>query len=97
VYCVIVSEFGKRQDCNPIVRLVVVESLEILLQHLILKLCLPVYLSMEGCRELMVTTQVRTFPGPESACKVGAAICYYVCRDATPADDVFKEEPGPFW
>jgi len=51
---------------------------------------------MEGCREPMFSTQVRTYPGPELPCKLGAAICDYVVRDAAPGDDVFKEEPGQF-
>jgi len=42
----------------------------------------------------MVSTQVRTYPRPESACKLGAGICNYVVRDGSLADDVFKEEPG---
>jgi len=69
---------------------------EVLLHRLVLTLRLPVRLWMEGCREPMVSTQVRTYPGPESACKLGAAICDYVVRDAALADDVFKEEPGQF-
>jgi hypothetical protein len=44
----------------------------------------------------MGSTQVRTYPGLESACTLGAAICDYVLRDAALADDVFKEELGQF-
>jgi len=44
----------------------------------------------------MVSTQVRTYLRPELACKLGAVICNYVVRDASLADDVFKEEPGQF-
>jgi len=44
----------------------------------------------------MVSTQVRTYPGPELACKLGAALCDSVVRDAALADDVFKGEPGQF-
>jgi hypothetical protein len=44
----------------------------------------------------MVSTEVRTYPGLESACKLGAAICDYVVRNAALAHDVFKEEPGQF-
>jgi len=51
---------------------------------------------MEGCREPMVSTQVRTYPGPESACKLRAVICDNVVRDAALADGVFKEELGQF-
>jgi len=51
---------------------------------------------MEGCREPMVSTQVGSYPLPEPACKVGAAICDYVVRDSALADDVFKEAPGQF-
>jgi hypothetical protein len=44
----------------------------------------------------MVSTQVRIYPGPESACKLWATICNYVIRDAALADDMFKEEQGKF-
>jgi len=44
----------------------------------------------------MVSTQVRTYPGPELACKLGAAICDYVVQNAALANDVFREEPGQF-
>jgi len=44
----------------------------------------------------MVSTQVRTSAGPESACTLGAAICDYVVRNAAVANDVFKEELGQF-
>jgi len=44
----------------------------------------------------MGSTEVRTYPLPESACKLGAAIGNYVVRDASLADDMFKEEPGQF-
>lgn len=42
----------------------------------------------------MVSTQGRTYPGPDSDCKLGATICNYIVWDAALADDVFKEEPG---
>jgi len=45
----------------------------------------------------MVSIQGRTYPGPELACKLGAAICDCVVWDAALANDVFKEEPGQFW
>jgi hypothetical protein len=51
---------------------------------------------MEGCGERMVSTQVRTYPGAESACKLGAVICDYVVCDSALGDNVFKEEPGQF-
>jgi len=95
-YYVIVSEFGKRYEFNPIVLLIVEESPEILLHPLVLLLCLSVDVWMEGCREPMVSTQLRTYPGPESACKLGAAISNYVTRNATLGDDVFQEKPGQF-
>jgi hypothetical protein len=44
----------------------------------------------------MVSTHVRTYPGPELACNLGAAICNYVVRDAALPDDWFKEELGQF-
>jgi len=44
----------------------------------------------------MVSTQVRTYPGPELACELGAAICDGVVRNAAHSSDVFKEEPGQF-
>jgi len=44
----------------------------------------------------MVSTQVRTFPGPESACELSAMISNYVVRDAILADDVIKKAPGQF-
>jgi hypothetical protein len=96
VYRVIESELGKRQEFYAIVLLIGAESPETLLHRLVLTLCLPVCLWMDGCREPMVSTQVRRYPGPESACKPGAAICNYVVRNATLANDEFTEEPGQF-
>ena len=58
--------------------------------------CLSVRLCMEGCGEPIVSTEVRTYLGPESACKLGSAICNYVIRDTTLADDVFNDELGQF-
>jgi len=94
VYCIIVSEFGLLQEFDTIVLLVVVESPEILLHRLILTLCLPVCPWMKGLREPMVSTQVWTYPCPESSCKLGAAISEYVIRNATLANHLFKEELG---
>ena len=36
----------------------------------------------------MVSTQVKTYLGLESACEQGAVICNYVVRDAALANDV---------
>ena len=96
VYLVILSEFGRRQEYDQIVLLVVAETPEELLHRQVLTLRLNVCLWMEGCREPMVSTQVLTYPAPESACKLGAAICDYVVRNAILENDVFKEEPGQF-
>jgi len=44
----------------------------------------------------MISTQVTSYPSPQSACKFGTVICNYVIRDAILADDIFREEPGQF-
>jgi len=67
-----------------------------LLNRLVSTVRVPVHVWMEGCREPMVSTQVRSYPGPESVYVLGAAICNNGVRDATVADDVFKDEPGQF-
>jgi hypothetical protein len=78
---------------NPIVLLVVADRVEILLHRLILTLCLPVFLLMEGFREPIVSSQVRTYPGLETSCKLGAVISNNVVWDTLPANHVVKEEP----
>jgi len=79
----------------PIVLLIVAESPEIVLQCLALTVCLPISLWMEGCRERMIsTTQVSTYPGPELACNLGAAICNYVVCYTALANNMSKEELG---
>jgi len=45
----------------------------------------------------MVSSQVRTYAGPESACKLGATICNSALWDAACANDVLKEESGQLW
>ena len=81
---------------DPQVLLVNANSPEILLCRLVMTLRLPVHLWMDGRREPMVSTQVRTYPLAESAGKLGAAICNYVVRDASLAGDVFQGKPGQF-
>jgi hypothetical protein len=49
---------------------------------------------MQGCREAMVSTQVRTYPGPNLAWELGDTICDYVDRDDTLSNDMFKDQPG---
>jgi hypothetical protein len=49
---------------------------------------------MEGCQELIDSTEVRTYPDSESNYIPGAAICNYVDSDAAHANDMFKDEPG---
>jgi len=44
----------------------------------------------------MVSSEVSLYPGPESACKLGAAIFDYGEWEANLANDVFEEEPGQF-
>jgi hypothetical protein len=71
--------------------LVVAKSPEILLYRLVLMLRLSVWLWIEACREQMVSPQVRTNQGPESACKLGAAVSNYVVQYAVLPADVFKD------
>jgi hypothetical protein len=49
---------------------------------------------MEGCRVLMVGTQVKIYPGPESAYKVGVVISNYVTWNSVRPNGMFKEEQG---
>jgi len=42
----------------------------------------------------MVSTQVRTYLGPESTCELGATISDYAVQIAVLSNDVFKDEPG---
>jgi len=79
---------------QPNILLRVAKSPEILLHQLVSMLCLPVCLWLEGCREPMIIIQVRSYPGPESACELGATICHHVAWDAALADNMIKAEPG---
>ena len=44
----------------------------------------------------MVSTPVRIYLGPESACELGAGICNYVVRVAARADEQSNEKTGQF-
>jgi len=76
--------------------LVVAESREIPLSHLVLTLWVHLCLWMEVCPERMIRTQVRPYLGPEPAWNLHATIWYYVVWDPVLSSDMVKEEPGQF-
>ena len=58
VLCTIIGKFSCWQVVNPVILIVVDETVKVLLQHLIESFCLSICLQVIGCRHLVLNAKL---------------------------------------